>query len=119
MKGKTFGARNLKTKQLIQNKNILYEESCLLVYNAVYSDGSQPVFWRKMSQTALLATSIMLVSCSVYSFALKMEATCSSETLKHRFTFSVLHGIISQKIKLFITTVVRTSNPTYSVCVNI
>jgi hypothetical protein len=31
---------------------------------------------------------------------------------KRRFTFSGLHGVISQKIELFITIAVRTSNPT-------
>jgi hypothetical protein len=33
-------------------------------------------------------------------------------TLKHRLAFNRLHSIISQKIKLFITTAVKTSNPT-------
>jgi hypothetical protein len=32
--------------------------------------------------------------------------------LKHRLTFDGLHGIISHKMELFITTVVRTWNPT-------
>jgi hypothetical protein len=32
---------------------------------------------------------------------------------KRRLTFNGLHGIISQKIVLFITTAVRTSNPTW------
>jgi hypothetical protein len=31
---------------------------------------------------------------------------------KRRLTFNGLHGIISQKIELLITTAVRTSNPT-------
>jgi hypothetical protein len=31
---------------------------------------------------------------------------------KHQLTFNGLHGVISQKIVLFITTAVRTSNPT-------
>jgi hypothetical protein len=30
---------------------------------------------------------------------------------KRRLTFNGLHGVISQKIVLFITTAVRTSNP--------
>jgi hypothetical protein len=30
---------------------------------------------------------------------------------KRRLTFNGLHGVISQKIELFITTAVRTSNP--------
>jgi hypothetical protein len=32
---------------------------------------------------------------------------------KRRFTFNGLHGGISQKIELFITTAVRSSNPTF------
>jgi hypothetical protein len=35
-------------------------------------------------------------------------------TPKHRLIFNGLHGVISQKIVLFITTAVRTSNPTKS-----
>jgi hypothetical protein len=31
---------------------------------------------------------------------------------KHRLTFNILHGVTSQKTELFITTAVRTSNPT-------
>jgi hypothetical protein len=31
---------------------------------------------------------------------------------KHRLTSNGLHGVISQKIEIFITTAVRTSNPT-------
>jgi hypothetical protein len=37
-----------------------------------------------------------------------MEATCSS---KRSINFNGLHGVISQKIGLFITTAVITSNP--------
>jgi hypothetical protein len=32
---------------------------------------------------------------------------------KHRLTFNGLHGVISQKIELFIITAMKTSNPTY------
>jgi hypothetical protein len=52
------------------------------------------------------ATCLMLVSCVAYSCNLKMEAKYSSET------FSGLHGVMFQKIETFITTGVRTSNPT-------
>jgi hypothetical protein len=38
-----------------------------------------------------------------------MEATCFSETL----TFNGIHGVMSQKIELFITTGVGTSDPTF------
>jgi hypothetical protein len=37
---------------------------------------------------------------------------------KRRLTFNGLHGVISQKIELFITTAVRTSNPTNLNCNN-
>jgi hypothetical protein len=52
--------------------------------------------------------SFMLVSCLAYSLTLEMGATCSSKT---SVDFSRLHGIISQKTELFITTTVWTSNP--------
>jgi hypothetical protein len=39
----------------------------------------------------------------------KMEETCSSES---QLIFNGLYGVISEKIILFITTAVRTSNPT-------
>jgi hypothetical protein len=47
-----------------------------------------------------LATCIMLPSCLAYSSTLKVKATCSSETL----AVDGLHGIISQKIELFMAT---------------
>jgi hypothetical protein len=47
------------------------------------------------------------------SLIMKMEATYSP---KSGLTFSRLHGIISQKIVLFITTAVRTSDPTFIKC---
>jgi hypothetical protein len=42
------------------------------------------------------------------SSALKMEAICSPKRL---LTLNRLHGVISQKMILFITTTVKTSNP--------
>jgi hypothetical protein len=48
-------------------------------------------------------------TCSAYFSNLKMEAICSSEA---SLTFNGLCGVISQKIVLFITTAVRTSNIT-------
>jgi hypothetical protein len=60
----------------------------------------------KQFAKALLANCFILASSLVYSSTVKMEATCSSE---HLLTFS--YGIISQKRELFITTIVRTSNP--------
>jgi hypothetical protein len=45
-----------------------------------------------------LPSALTLVSCSAYFSSLKMEAICSS---KRRLTFNGLHGVISQKIVLF------------------
>jgi hypothetical protein len=54
-----------------------------------------------------LPPDFMLVSCSAYFSALKMEAVPP----KRRLTLNGLHGVISQKVVLFITTAVRTSKP--------
>jgi hypothetical protein len=48
----------------------------------------------------LLATCFTLASCLTYFSTLKMEATCSSET---SVDFQDVHGVISQKIELFLT----------------
>jgi hypothetical protein len=50
----------------------------------------------------------MLLSFSAYS-TLKVKEIYSSET---SLIFIGLHGVISQKIALFISTALRTSNPT-------
>jgi hypothetical protein len=50
----------------------------------------------------------MLVSCFAYSSTLKIEATFP---LRSRLTFNELHGIISQKIEIFIATALRPPNP--------
>jgi hypothetical protein len=42
-------------------------------------------------------------------FFMPVQAVCSSET---SVDFNGLHGVISQKLELFITAAVRTSNPT-------
>jgi hypothetical protein len=60
----------------------------------------------------LLATCFTTV-CLAYSSTLKTEATCSSET---SVDFQRTTRVISQKIELFITTAVRTSNPTDEAC---
>jgi hypothetical protein len=52
---------------------------------------------------------IHTVSCLPYS-TLKMEAMCSSETSVY---LQRITGVVTQKVVLFITTSVRTSNPTY------
>jgi hypothetical protein len=56
-----------------------------------------------------LPPAFMLVSSLVYS-TLKLEAIFPP---KRRLTFNGLHDVISQKIVIFITTAVRTSNPAY------
>jgi hypothetical protein len=53
----------------------------------------------------------MLDSYMAYSSTLKMEATLPP---KRQFAFNGLHGVITQKIELFITTGVRTSTTTRS-----
>jgi hypothetical protein len=55
-------------------------------------------------QKALLVNCFTLVSCVAYSSTLKMEATRSP---KRPLTFNGLHGVISQKGKLFITTAAK------------
>jgi hypothetical protein len=57
---------------------------------------------------ALFAASFVLVSCLTYYPILKMETIFLP---KRRFTFTVLYGVISEKMHLFIVTAVRTSNP--------
>jgi hypothetical protein len=67
------------------------EQFSLLVFNAVWSVEIQPALRRiippssrskkkRSKKPAKLATCFMLVSSLAYSSALKMEATCSSET---------------------------------------
>jgi hypothetical protein len=64
----------------------------------------------------LLASSFMLASCLPYSSNLQMEKIPSP---KSQLTFNGLHGVISQKIELFIGTAVRTSNPIGTVFVSL
>jgi hypothetical protein len=68
-----------------------------------------PIYTKHIN-VSLLATCFTSVSCLACSSVLKMEATC-------RLTFNRLHGIISQKTEFFITTSVRTCNPTYKMSV--
>jgi hypothetical protein len=57
-----------------------------------------------------LLLAFTLVSCWAYSSTLKMEAICSS---KCWLPFNGLHGVIPQKVELFIITAVSASNPAY------
>jgi hypothetical protein len=58
------------------------------------------------------ASTCHLLACwflaELISPTMEMEAICSSETLVD----NGLHGVISQKMVVFITTAVKTSNPT-------
>jgi hypothetical protein len=60
------------------------------------------------SGSPLLAVCFMLVFYVAYSSTLKMEATCSSETL---VDIHGPHSVISQKVEDFIVTAVGTSDP--------
>jgi hypothetical protein len=60
---------------------------------------------------ALLAIRFMLVSCLAYSYTLKMGATSS---FKISMIFNGLHGVIFKETELFVTSAVRTSDPTVS-----
>lgn len=60
-----------------------------------------------MKQVPLLANYFMLISCLDYSSTLRWRRHVPS---KHQLIFKRIHGIISQKIDLFITAAVRTSD---------
>jgi hypothetical protein len=57
-----------------------------------------------------LPPAFMLVSCSAHSLTWRWRRHVPP---KCHLTFNRLHGIISQKTELFITTAVRTLNPTW------
>jgi hypothetical protein len=60
---------------------------------------------------ALPAVYTVLVTHFAYFSTTKMEAT----NPQRRLTFIELHDIVSHKTELFMTTAIRTSNPTLSV----
>jgi hypothetical protein len=68
-------------------------------------------FYRRFRGILRLCWSL-LVSCLAHSSSQKMEAAHSSETLD----FYRTQGDKSQKAALFIITVVRVSDPTYTYC---
>jgi hypothetical protein len=76
---------------------------------------SQPMFQRNMSppssglksKPSKQQASFMLISFMAYYSTLKVRQYVP---LKHQMSFSGLYGVIPQKIELFITTTVRTSN---------
>jgi hypothetical protein len=78
-------------------------------YIKMYIIIESTIFWDISPCRLCLPSAVTLVSCSAYSSTLKMEAIYSSET---SVDFNGLHGVTSQKIKLIITTAVRTSNST-------
>jgi hypothetical protein len=59
---------------------------------------SQLMFQKNISPPSLLTTNFLLVSCLAYSLTLKMAMTCSTKML---VDFSGLHGIMLQKLELF------------------
>jgi hypothetical protein len=85
---------------------------------------SKKLVWKQVASRALLAASFTPLSCLAYFLTLKMETTCSSETsvdfqwtTQHYIredrtlrTSSTLHGVMPQKIVLFIATIVRSSD---------
>jgi hypothetical protein len=79
---------------------ISHEEYQLLGYNAVYSVECQSTFRRNMLAGFLLKLFLRPWRWRRYF------------PLKRRLTLNVLQGAISQKLILFITTAVKTSNPT-------
>jgi hypothetical protein len=87
------------------------------IYYESHADKFTSSCWRQeyLSSTKLLVQSSdskislnILISCFVCSSTIKMEAKCSSET---SVDLKILHGVVSQKIELFIIIAVRTSNP--------
>jgi hypothetical protein len=74
---------------------IIYEESSFLGYNAVYSFGSQ----------LPCSSEILPASCWYFAWPTRRHVPP-----KRRLTSNRLHGTKSQKIELFMTTVVRTSD---------
>jgi hypothetical protein len=65
---------------------------------------------RNQHASILLATCLLAVCCSAYFFDPEDGGDVPP---KRRFTLNGLYGVISQKMILFITTAVKTSNPAY------
>jgi hypothetical protein len=76
------------------------KEYYLLRYNAVQPFEIQPTFRRKMS------------SSGSKNKPVNKRAWKQLASIARRLTFNGLHSVISQNIALFMTTSVRTSNPT-------
>jgi hypothetical protein len=79
------------------------EEYYLLGYNALQSVESQPMFRRNTFPP---------LSGSKNKSIPVWKQVARQFPPKRRFVFNWIHGVISQKTVLFITTGVRTSNPT-------
>jgi hypothetical protein len=56
---------------------------------------------------------VLLATCFYAGFLLGLFYDPEDGPLKLRLTFNGLHGFRSQKTELFITTAVRTSNPSH------
>jgi hypothetical protein len=82
--------------------------------SVLYNQGSTDVsLVHRSDKNSALQTFLhkrnQLVSCLAYSWTLEMRGDMF---VKRRLTFNGLRGVISQKMVDFITTAVRTSNPT-------
>jgi hypothetical protein len=68
-------------------------------------------FSRMLLQVMLGSTFCLLYARFLVSVLFNPEQRKRHFPSKHHLTFNGLYGVISQKIELFITTAVRTSNP--------
>jgi hypothetical protein len=83
------------------------EDFYLLGHNAMYSAENLPKFRRNTSPPFSASSDYRMLHVGFFlgeSSTLNKEAKCSSE----RFVEFQIHGIVSQKTGLFITTAVRT-----------
>jgi hypothetical protein len=83
-----------------------YKQSYILGHNAVYSVESQPTFHRKTSPGNLLPVSRRFLAWLIF----RLWRWRRNIPPKRPLTFNRPHDAISQKIGLFLTTVVRTWN---------
>jgi hypothetical protein len=75
------------------------------------------IFWNITSHNLLkvkqAASRVLLSPSSWFHVRLILRPSRHYIIPKRRLALNGLHGVISQKIELFITTGVRTSNPTF------
>jgi hypothetical protein len=103
------------------------EMFCLLRYKSVYPskvnrpfEGSYRFYLQGRRESQTRNQMVNKVAChlfsrqSVISNSLGLWRLRWYVPLKHRLTVTRLHGVISQKAELFVTTAVRTWNPIYT-----